>query len=187
MTVAELLHIPELIFLGIVLVTMGGAALAVFADSIIHALLGLVAAMFGIAGLYVYLHSPFLAMMQILIYVSAISVLLAFAIMLAGPFYPQPKEWATLNKLIATFGITWRNLAKFVAAAGIAGISIGLCGWFVLETFPLEGNPAFAMGTKQIGRVFFDELALPFELISLLIVVGILGAIMLALFSREHP
>jgi NADH:ubiquinone oxidoreductase subunit 6 (subunit J) len=39
--------------------------------------------------------------------------------------------------------------------------------------------------TKNIGRLFFDELMLPFELISLLIVVGILGAIMLALFSRE--
>ena len=50
-------------------------------------MLGLVVTMFGIAGLYVYLNAPFLAMMQILIYVGAISILIAFAIMLAGPFY----------------------------------------------------------------------------------------------------
>ena len=43
-----------------------------------------------------------------------------------------------------------------------------------------------SLTTKDIGRAFFDKLMLPFELISLLIVVAIIGAIMLALFSREN-
>jgi NADH:ubiquinone oxidoreductase subunit 6 (subunit J) len=44
-------------------------------------------------------------------------------------------------------------------------------------------NP-FTISTKDIGRVLFDRLMLPFELISLLITIGIIGAIMLALFSK---
>ncbi len=164
------MNLGEIIFLVVVLTTMCGAATAVLSGSIVYALVGLVAAMFGVAGLYVYLNSPFLAMMQILIYVGAISILIAFAVMLAGPFYRQPKEWTTLG--------------KFTAALGIGGISLLLFVRFVKETFPKAGNPPFVMDTKNIGQVFFGDLLLPFELISLLIVVAILGAIMLAIFSK---
>ncbi len=162
--------IAEIIFLSVALVTMGGAVMAVLSGSIVNALMGLVIAMFGIAGLYVYLHSPFLAMMQILIYVGAIAVLIAFAVMLAGPLYLKPKEWTTLG--------------KFGAAAGIGLLAFLLLTRVVTTTFSRSLVPSFRLGTKDIGRLFFNELMLPFELISLLIVVGVLGAIMLALFSR---
>ncbi len=164
------MNLAEIIFLFVALVTLGGAILAVLSGSIINALMGLVIAMFGIAGLYVYLNSPFLAMMQILIYVGAISVLIAFAVMLAGPLYLRPKEWTTLG--------------KFGAALAIGVVTFLLFTSFVMATFPRSGIPPFSLGVKDIGHVFFNDLMLPFELISLLIVVGILGAIMLALFSR---
>ncbi|HLA04538.1 MAG TPA: NADH-quinone oxidoreductase subunit J [Syntrophales bacterium] len=164
------MNVGEIVFLFIILATMCGAAMAILSASIVYALVGLVTAMFGVAGLYIYLNSPFLAMMQILIYVGAITVLIVFAIMLAGPLYRRPSEWTTLG--------------KFGAALGVALISLLLFFRFVVETFPKYGAPRFIMGTKDIGRAFFNELMLPFELISLLIVVGILGAIMLAIFSR---
>jgi len=126
--------------------------------------------MFGVAGLYVYLHSPFLAMVQILIYVGARTVLIAFAVMLIGPQYRRPKEWTTLG--------------KFGAAVAVAVVSLGIFVKFIMEIFPRAKAPAFAMTTKDIGGLFFNKLVLPFELISLLIVVAILGAIMLALFAR---
>ncbi len=94
----------------------------------------------------------------------------AFAIMLAGPLYRRPTEWTTLS--------------RFAAALGVGLVSLLLIVRFISRTFPRTGNPSFTMGTKDIGQVFFNELMLPFELISLLIVVAILGAIMLALFSR---
>ncbi|HLA29030.1 MAG TPA: NADH-quinone oxidoreductase subunit J [Syntrophales bacterium] len=164
------MNVGEIVFLFIILATMCGAAMAVFSASIVYALVGLVVAMFGVAGLYIYLNSPFLAMMQILIYVGAITVLIAFAIMLAGPLYRRPSEWTTPG--------------KFSVALGVALISLFLFVRFVVETFPKYGAPHFIMGTKDIGLAFVNELLLPFELISLLIVVGILGAIMLAIFSR---
>lgn len=164
------MSIGDLLFIGIIGVTMAGALAAVLAGSIVYALMGLVVTMFGVAGLYVYLNSPFLAMVQILIYVGAVTVLIAFAIMLIGPQYRRPKEWTTLG--------------KFGAAAGVAVVSLGLFVKFVMEVFPRAKAPEFTVTTKQIGALFFKDLVLPFELISLLIVVAILGAIMLALFAR---
>lgn len=162
--------IAEIIFLLVVLATMGGAATAILAGSIIYALTGLVTAMLGIAGLYVYLNSPFLATMQMLIYVGAITVLIAFAIMLAGPLYRRPKEWTTLG--------------KFMTALGVASLAFWVAARFIQETFPVTGSVSFAGAAKDVGRLFFTNLLLPFELISLLVVVGILGAIMLAMLSR---
>ena len=166
------MNLGEIIFLITIVATLGGAAMAVLSGSIIYAMMGLVTTMFGIAGLYVYLDNPFLSMMQILIYVGAVSILIAFAIMLIGPLYRKPKEWTTVG--------------KFVAALGVALVSLFMFVRFVMETFPRVENPSFKITTKEIGRLFFNNLVLPFELISLLVVVAILGAIMLALFSRGN-
>lgn len=161
----------NLVFIFMVFVAMVGALITVVSGSVIYAMLGLVTTMFGIAGLYVYLNAPFLAMMQILIYVGAIAILIAFAIMLAGPFYKRPKEWTTSGKLVAS-------------------LIVSLVSFFVFFKFVMKvswnegGGGVFAVTTKEIGRALFDRYALPFELISLLIVVSIIGAIMLALLSK---
>lgn len=162
----------EILFLLVLAATMAGALAAVLSGSLIYAMVGLVTAMFGMAGIYVYLNAPFLAMMQILIYVGAISILIAFAIMLAGPMYRRPREWT--------------SVAKFGAALAVALLSLTVLVKVVMGTFPsVRGAKPLIVTTKEIGRVFFDRLTLPFELISLLIVVSIIGAIMLALFSKE--
>ena len=67
---------------------------------------------------------------------------------------------------------------------GVSLLSLVMFIKFVVEIFPRGKSHAFTKTTKEIGSLFFNELVLPFELISLLIVVAILGAIMLALFSR---
>lgn len=162
----------DIVFLCIISVTMAGALTAVLAGSIVYALMGLIVTMFGIAGLYIYLNSPFLAMMQILIYVGAVSVLIAFAVMVIGPQYRKPKEWTTIGKFGTAVAVSLVSLVMFVK--------------FVTEIFPIGKRPSFTITTKEIGSLFFDTMVLPFELISLLIVVAILGAIMLALFSRGN-
>ncbi|NLW36445.1 NADH-quinone oxidoreductase subunit J [Syntrophorhabdus aromaticivorans] len=164
------MNLGEFILIFMVCVTMAGALITVLSGSVIYAMLGLVTTMFGIAGLYVYLHAPFLAMMQILIYVGAITILIAFAIMLAGPFYKRPKEWTTSGKLVASLIVSLFSFFVFFK--------------FAMKTPWGEGSGAFAVTTREIGRALFDRYTLPFELISLLIVVSIIGATMLALFSR---
>ncbi len=165
------MNLAELLFLIVIFVTMIGALITVLSSSIIYAMIGLVTTMFGIAGIYIYLNAPFLAMMQILIYVGAITVLIIFAIMLAGPLYEKPREWTTITKFVASLVVAFFSflvLFKVVVHAS----------W--MNTRAKE----FLITTKDIGRVLFDKLILPFELISLLIVVSIIGAIMLALHSK---
>jgi len=152
------------------IITMAGALTTVLSGSVIYAMGGLVATMFGIAGLYVYLNAPFLAMMQILIYVGAITILIAFAIMLAGPFYKRPKEWTSVG--------------KFIAALVVSIFSFFMFFGFIMKVSWNEGKEVFNLVTKDIGRALFDRYAFPFELISLVIVVSIVGAIMLAILSK---
>ena len=165
------MNFSEVVFILILLVTIVGALMTVLSGSIIYAMVGLVTTMFGIAGLYIYLNAPFLGMMQILIYVGAISILIAFAIMIAGPLYKKPKEWTTGT--------------KFIVSLITALFSFFVLSKIIVRPFWLQDtvNP-FTISTKDIGRVLFDRLMLPFELISLLITIGIIGAIMLALFSK---
>jgi len=163
----------DAIFIVIVLVTAAGALMTVLARPIVYALLGLVGTMFGIAGLYVYLNASFIAMMQILIYVGAISILIAFAIILLGPLAHRPREWKGALKLVAALVVTVVSLATFVKV-------IAASPWLPRVT------PVFSLTTKDIGRVLFDRYMLPFELISLLIVVAIIGAVMLVLLAKEE-
>lgn len=164
------MSIGESIFLFAVAVTMGGTLTAVLASSIVYAMLGLITAMLGVAGLYIYLNNTFLAMMQILIYVGAISILIAFAIMLLGQYSNKYSHFRAFGKLIA--------------AVATAVVSVLMFGRFILENLQGDPNAHFVLTTKDLGRVFTDKLILPFELISLLLVVAIIGAVMLSLNSR---
>ena len=162
----------DIVFLLMVLMTAAGALATVLSRSIIYATLGLVLTMFGIAGLYVYLESPFLAMMQILIYVGAVTILIAFAVMLAGPMYKNPKEWSRPVAFAASLLVAL--VSSFFMYRGLASGGLAAVG---------EG---FTHSTQAIGRALFDRFMLPFELISLLIVVAIIGSIMLALLAKEE-
>ena len=162
----------ELVFLFILLVTCVGALATVLASSMIYALLSLIVTMFGIAGIYIYLNASFIAMMQILIYVGAISILIVFAVMIAGPHYlnmKPPKGWTPLVRVLASLIVPVFSFFVFVS--------------FVMGALP-KNTKLSAITTKDIGRAFFDTYMLPFELISLLIVVSIIAGVMLALFSK---
>src|SRR5215471_2377850 len=92
------------------LLTLGaGALIAVFSSRLIRSVCGLALCSIGLAGLYYFLHSPFLALMEILIYVGAVCVTIVFAIMLAEPEEPKPDK--------AGASLAWGGLSSLVAAA----------------------------------------------------------------------
>ena len=74
-----------IIFLLMLAATLLGAIVAVTAKLLVRALAGLIICFVGVAAMYFFLNSPFVSMMQILIYVGAIAVTIAFAIMLTDP------------------------------------------------------------------------------------------------------
>src|SRR5512141_1090424 len=98
------------------LVTTGvGALVAVLSGRVIRSVCGLMICCIGLAGLYYFLHSPFLALMEILIYVGAVCVTIVFAVMLA-----EPDEALREEKRGAT--LLWGGFALLISAAIFWGL-----------------------------------------------------------------
>ncbi len=99
-----------LIFGLIVATTVIGALIAALSTRVIRGVCGLALCCLGLAGLYYFLRSPFLALMEILIYIGAVCITIVFAVMLAEPEEPAPDE-----KLGAR--VWWGGLALLICAA----------------------------------------------------------------------
>jgi len=158
-----------------VAITVIGAVIAVFTRRIIRAVAGLALCALGLAGLYYFLHSPFLALMEILIYIGAVCVVIVFGIMLSEPDEPA----------LAPAGrreLGWSALALAVSAALGGGVAyVSLHGpW----PAPAAAAPAGDGSVAAIGSALLTTYSLPFELISLVLLVAILGALVIARGGR---
>ena len=146
---------------------IAGAAMAVIDTSLVRSLVGLVATMFGVAGLYMLMAAPFIAFMQILIYVGGVSVLIFFAIMLthAAPTGDEAKRRPMRKRLNAIF-------AMLVPAFVLGGVIVrfGPKGSEMPKDVPLE----------RLGEGLLGPYLLAFELISVVLFVAMAGAVMLA-------
>ncbi len=154
------------------LIILGGSVLAVGAKSLVRAMVGLIATLLGVAGMYMLLNSPFMALMQILIYVGAISVLIFFAIMLTrADAGGEEAESAPLRQ----------NLLSLLAVLSVGGI----LGWLVL-TRPLAttGVPV-EVSIEKLGLGLLGPYGLAFELISVVLLVSMAGAVLLAWERRN--
>ncbi len=126
----------------------------------------------SISGLYILLNAGFVAAAQVLVYVGAVNVLILFGIMLVNKeeaFAPVKQAW----------------IGKIATAAVCAGI-FGLIGTMVVS-HPWAISTAPPAGDKSIeiiGQHFFSDYLLPFELASVLLLVALVGAIILA--RREY-
>jgi NADH:ubiquinone oxidoreductase subunit 6 (subunit J) len=153
-----------------------GAAIAVFSSRLIRGVCGLALCCVGLAGLYYFLHSPFLALMEILIYVGAVCVTIVFAVMLA-----EPEEPARTEKSGAT--LRWGGLALLITAAMFCGLVwLGVHGGWVQPADLLNDGSVAA-----IGRALLTTYSMAFELISLALLVAILGALAVARTGRMRP
>ncbi|MGK7951110.1 MAG: NADH-quinone oxidoreductase subunit J [Xenococcaceae cyanobacterium] len=123
----------------------------------------------SISGLYILLNADFVAAAQILVYVGAVNVLILFAIMLVN----KQEDFAEIS------GRWIRNLSTGVICAGLfalLGTMILITPWSVDST-----SPAVIENTiVEIGKHFFSDFLLPFELASVLLLMAMVGAIILA-------
>ncbi|QYX32196.1 NADH-quinone oxidoreductase subunit J [Sphaerospermopsis torques-reginae] len=158
---------------GILGVMMIGAALGVVLFSnIVYSAFLLGGVFISMAGLYLLLNGDFVAAAQILIYVGAINVLILFAIMLVNKrqdFSPLPS--AGLRKIIT--GVVSLGLFALLSTMVLA------TPWANTSTSPAAKN-----SIVLIGEHFFTDFLLPFELASVLLLMAMVGAIILA--RREY-
>lgn len=141
-----------------------GSALAVAAvRNLVHAVVALVAAFAGVAGLYVTLSADFLAVVQLLIYAGAVSVLVVFAILLTPRARRDNAE-------------TFLFLPAVALAVGVAAVMI----FAAVDTeWRIPGRAGFSDTASAIGGALLDKYVLPFEIASGVLLVAMLGAILL--------
>ncbi len=153
-----------------------GALIAALSVRIIRSVCGLAICCIGLAGLYYFLHSPFLALMEILIYVGAVCVTIVFAIMLAEPDeQPQPDRHGA--------NILWGGIALTVSVALLWGLWRLSCE----ADFTSPPNLMTDGSIRAIGISLLTTYSLAFELISLVLFVAILGALAIARTGRTKP
>lgn len=154
------------------------AVLVVVSESPVHSALFLVLCFLNVAGVFVLLGSEFLAVLQIIIYTGAILVLLLFVLMLVDPdklpsFYAARPLQRYVSALI---GIV---LVLELGAAIISRTAIEAVGPDTPEAIAAVGG-----NVQAIGRVIFSEYALALEVTSLVLTVGVVGAVVLGLPDR---
>jgi NADH:ubiquinone oxidoreductase subunit 6 (subunit J) len=161
-----------LVFLITIGVTIFGAVVATTSRRLVRCVAGLAVAFTGVAGLYYFLLSPFVAMMQMLIYVGAVSILIAFAVMMA-----DPEDHSGSSR----FGVLASPIGASVGIILFAALSIlGLkTEW---QTFLPRQETA---GIEHVGKAFLTTYSMVFELISLVLLIAILGALVLARKGRS--
>ena len=167
-------YLPELswaayaAFAVYVLVLLGGGFLAILSRNLVRAMLGLVLTFLGVAGMYLLLAAPFLAFMQLLIYVGAVCVLIFFAIMLThNTSEGEEAHWPPL------YSVVYAGLA-FIAPLAVAGPLVVMHAGKIPVKLPAD------TGTEALGQGLLSSYVLPFELISIILLVAMMGAVYLA-------
>ncbi len=154
--------------------TITGASIAVFPRNILYNVLGLALALTGIAGFYLFLGSFFIALMQLLIYVGAICIAIVFAIMLSRPLHLDVPQRAVPKVALATTV----SVIFFIAVVSMAVRT----EW---TPSPDRITDWSLWSVENIGHMLLTRYEFVFEVISLVLLVAIIGAVVTAGFSRR--
>ena len=145
-------------------VTLGGGLGVVVTRNIVYAAPFLLLSLGGVAGLYLLLFAEFLALVQVLIYGGAIIIVLLFAIMLT-----RLQDFRG--------GMSHRQWPlALVASAALFGI---LTAIFVRDQ-PSDTRERFGVDFEALGSTLFQDWAIPFEVASLVLLVALIGAVVIA-------
>ncbi|MBI3047456.1 MAG: NADH-quinone oxidoreductase subunit J [Acidobacteria bacterium] len=177
---------PEtLVFYLLSAIAIGASALVIGQRNPMYSVLLLIASFGALAGLYIQLDAPFVAVAQIIIYAGAIMVLFLFVVMLLNAPQEDAAEWDRTHPLrrpaIARFG----SLLALLLVVELAWALLSASG---IDRPVGEQAGAAAVGSvRALGRVLFTDYVFAFEATSVLILVAMVGAVVLARREGEAP
>ncbi|WP_433745336.1 NADH-quinone oxidoreductase subunit J [Falsibacillus pallidus] len=152
-------------FLILSLMAITGAVLMLQLTKVIHMVLALVLTFVSIAGLYFLLAAEFIAVVQLLIYSGAVTIIMLFGIMLTNRMEDQGKREYTWKKWGIFIGVLGFAVMVFTA---IRSLDFGTAGTLAKDN------------TKEIGKALYSHWIIPFELASVLLLAALVGAVILA-------
>lgn len=156
-----------IIFYVFTVLTLFSASVVVFSKNIVRSAFSLLFTFFGVAGLYVLLMADFLAITQLMIYVGGILVLVIFGVMLTSHQINVDAKTGTIQTLPAV-----------LIAAAIAGSLIGM--FWSTDWMRTGSLPDTISSGKKIGDLLLTGYVLPFEVASVILLVALIGAAMIA-------
>jgi NAD(P)H-quinone oxidoreductase subunit 6 len=154
-----------LIFYLLAAVVLISAGLVAFSRNLLYSAFALLGTLGGVAGLYLFLGADFLGIAQIIIYVGGILVLILFAVLLTN----RIRDVKVSNVALPRLG----------AAVPVGFGLIGLLGVLLRAPWRLT-EPAAAPTTARLGDAFLREYLLPFELASVVLLLALVGAVVIA-------
>jgi NADH-quinone oxidoreductase subunit J len=145
---------------------IGGAVFMISFTRVVHMALALAFTFFSLAGIYLMLDAEFVAVIQVLIYTGAVTILMLFGIMLT-------KQRDDDRTAVGP----WHGTVSFLAVAAF----FGLVMWVVYKT-PVAGQEADVkqFTVAKLGESVFKQYIIPFELASVLLLAALVGAVILA-------
>lgn len=160
------MDVATVIFFSLAALLIGASLLVVFLRNVVHSAMALVAALFIIAVFFVILQAPMVGVLQVLVYAGAIMVLFLFVIMFLNLTASEPRRRAWLS---------------------FAGLSALLLGGVLSAMFtqtepaadPVAATELFG-SPEMLARSLFNDFVLPLEIASVLLLVAIVGAVVLA-------
>lgn len=153
------------VFIVLSVLALVGALGVVVAQNIVFSALSLLLALLMAAGLFILLMAPFLALVQVLVYGGAIVILIVFALMLTRS-----------RELPVKLDNRQKPLALIAGGAAMAA----LVATVIATTWPRQEPEAIATSFGDLGGVLFNQWAVPFEVASLVLLVALIGAIVIA-------
>ena len=161
----------QLFFLMFAFVAVVSALAVVTLRNPVHSALSLMVCLFQVACLFVLLRSPFLAVAQVFIYVGAVMVLFLFVVMIINV------RSVSLDSIMGRAGKVRTVVYVLLAAVAVEFVAVLTGSSFAGLKLDAPGEE---VTIEQLGKVLFTEYLLPFELVSVLLLVAMVGAIVLA-------
>jgi NADH-quinone oxidoreductase subunit J len=172
----------QVIFYALSALAIGASALVIGQRNPMYSIMLLIASFGALAGLYVTLDAPFVAVAQIIVYAGAIMVLFLFVVMLLNAPQEDAAEWDRMHPLrqpgMARFGV-------LLAALLVVQLVWALTQAAGSNASAATGDAAQVSSVRELGRVLFTDYMFAFEATSILILVAMVGAVVLA--RKEGP
>jgi NADH-quinone oxidoreductase subunit J len=169
----------KVLFLVFASLSVAGGVVTITRKNVVHALMFLVFTFLNVAAIFFLSQAYFLAVVQILVYAGAITVLFLFVIMLLNLRTFQQEEQTHRKQRWAALALAVLILAEFVVV--LAGITFTSTHRGSAEAIAAAGG-----ATKAFGEALFNNLLLPFEVASGVLLVAMFGAIVLVRRERAH-
>ncbi len=163
----------DLVFIAMMVVTVGGAIVALEAEEIIYGAISLAGSLFGVAALFFLLNAPYVAVFQITVYVGAVAVLILFTVMLV-----RQEKWAKELPI--------KSLSRLMGV--LTGLAIVIALSFAVIGSNLSGIVEFRNSATfiQIGQLISTKFSIVLEVLALVLASSIVSALALAKVEKEE-